>query len=487
MDGIRFGILGCGNIAGRFARALQKSDAASLYACAAREESRAQAFAAEHGATRAYGDYQALIDDPRVQAVYIATVHTAHARWAKACLRAGKPVLCEKPFFTNGREAEEVAALAREQGVLTMEAFWTACLPAYRKAKEWIDAGRIGRVRLIRADFCYRMPFTEALRHHRIWDPAQAGGALLDVGVYPYEFAAGLLGAPETFTSTVIRGETGVDAATAFTMTWPDGALAQCLCSVEAGMDDGAQISGTAGSIRMPRFYGARKCTLCDAQGKPVEEFSDPEEEGFVHEIAHFAALLREGKKESDSLPLSGAVEFAHRADQALRGVSIRPMEPEDGAAMARLLRSADIGRTYLLPGPLDEEGAKALFARFLGEDDLKGGRYVRAILRGGRLAGWLNAVGAEKDGTLEIGYAVDPAQWNRGVCTQALALALRELFDRGVPRVRCGYFEENTASRRVMEKCGLTPTGREERLTWQGTEHRVIYCEIQSPRSKDQ
>ena len=318
MEKLQVGILGCGGIAARFARALAKSQEAELAACAARDKARAEAFAGEHGAARAYGSYEELVNDPAVQVVYIATVHTGHAQAARLCIEAGKAVLCEKPFFVSGREAEEIIALAREKNVLVMEAFWTRLMPAFQKAKEWIREGKIGQVKLIRGAFCFPMPVNEHTVHHRLLDPALGGGALLDVGVYPYEYVTGLMdGPPDRMHTAVQLGHTGVDATVAMTMEYDCGVLADCMASIAGWMDDTGIISGTEGFIKQYYFPGCRKTELYRGF-ELAETYEDPEEEGFVHEIAHFAKLYREGKTESDVIPLQDTLDFARRIEGIL-------------------------------------------------------------------------------------------------------------------------------------------------------------------------
>ncbi|MBQ8972351.1 MAG: Gfo/Idh/MocA family oxidoreductase [Clostridia bacterium] len=319
MDKIRLGILGCGGIASRFAKALNKSTEGMLYACAAREWDRAQAFGQAHGARKVYGDYDALLADPEVQVVYIATVHTTHADAAKRCIEAGKAVICEKPFFINEKEAQETIALAREKGVLIMEGFWTRTMPAYLKAMEWIREGKIGDISFIRAAFCFNYPLNEQTKEHRLWNPALGGGALLDAGVYPYEYVTGIMGEPPIEMHTMIRrGPTGVDDTAVMTMRWSNGVIADCMTSITGYMDDVAVISGSKGYIKQYYFLGCRKTELYLGQGAPVETYEDPEEEGFVHEIAHFVELYRDGKKESDLIPLRDTLDFARRAEAIL-------------------------------------------------------------------------------------------------------------------------------------------------------------------------
>ena len=319
MDKIKFGIIGCGSIAARFAKALAKSSVAELYAVAAREQERADAFCETHGAKKAYGSYQALLDDPAVQAVYIATVHTAHAETAKLCIRAGKPVLCEKPFFVHEAEAVEVIALAKEKRVLIMEAFWSRTAPAYHKVKEWLRAGKIGDLRTIQAAFCFNVPYNEMTKNSRLWKPETAGGALLDAGVYPYQYVTGIMeGAPDEMNYMVQRGPTGVDATVAMTMKYNSGVIADCLTSISATADSTAVLSGSDGLIKQYYFVGSRKCELYDRRGNLIETYEDPEEEGFVHEIAHFVQLMADGTTESDLIPLKDNLDFVRAADKIL-------------------------------------------------------------------------------------------------------------------------------------------------------------------------
>ncbi|MBO6159228.1 MAG: Gfo/Idh/MocA family oxidoreductase [Firmicutes bacterium] len=319
MSKLRFGIIGCGNIARRFTNALHQSDVAEPLACASRDAAKAEAFAKDNGIPKSYGSYQVLLDDDQIQAVYIATVHNTHADIAKQCILAGKAVICEKPFFINKKEAEETIALAREKNVLIMEGFWTRTMPAYLKAKQWIKEGKIGDLHLIRASFCFNMPYNEQFKNSRIWNPATAGGALLDAGVYPYEYVTGIMdGYPDELKTIVQRAETGVDATVTLSMRYANGVVADCLTSVAGWMDSTAILSGTKGYIKQYYFLGCRKTELYQGRDELVETYEDPVEEGFVHEIAHFADLYQAGKTESDLIPLADTLNFAEVAEQIL-------------------------------------------------------------------------------------------------------------------------------------------------------------------------
>ncbi len=327
MEQLRFGILGCGNIAEYFMAAVRQCPEATVAACAARSPERAEAFARRHGIPKAYGSYQELIEDPAVQAVYIATVHSTHAACAKAAVLAGKAVLCEKPFFTNTREAEEGIALAKARGILMMEAFWTRTMPAYHKVKGWIRQGRIGKTALIQASFGFCVPFSEAMRHQRLWDPETAGGAILDAGVYPYQYITGIMESyPDDFEYALEYGPTGVETKAAMILRFRSGVMVECLASMVAVAHDDAIISGSDGFIIQKHFIGSRRCELYDRTHRLVEAYDDPVEDPYVHEIHHFADLFRTGKIESDWIPLADNLDFMHRADR-MRGITSKEQE----------------------------------------------------------------------------------------------------------------------------------------------------------------
>lgn len=309
----KFGILGCGGIAKRFAQALRLSGSGELHAAAARDEARAKDMIDQFGGKKAYGSYLDLVRDENVEIVYIALVHNLHYEAARLCVEHGKAVLCEKPFFITEREAVELASLAKEKGVLVMEAMWTRCLPAFNKAKEWAQGGAIGQVRLIDAAFCFNFPFDPK---HRLFNPETAGGALLDAGVYPYQFATGIVGrAPVDVRAVVQKASTGVDDTVVMALRFDNGALASAIASVGVKADGTAHIYGTKGSIKVYDFLRTRACELIDENGKVVDRFTDDQEEGFVYEIDHVTELYRTGKTESPLIPMADSIDFAHAAD----------------------------------------------------------------------------------------------------------------------------------------------------------------------------
>ncbi len=184
---VRWGILATGKIAGSFARDLALLPECEIAAVGARRQESADAFAAEHGAAAAYGDYRALVEDPAVDVVYVATPHALHREHVELAFEAGKPVLCEKAFTLDAADAEHLVALAREKDLFLMEAMWMRCNPLVRRLQQLVATGALGEVRQVRADlgFVVDKPPTD-----RLLDPALGGGALLDMGVYPLTFAA---------------------------------------------------------------------------------------------------------------------------------------------------------------------------------------------------------------------------------------------------------------------------------------------------------
>ena len=257
---LNWGILGLGVIARHFATALAATPGARIAAVGSREQAKADAFAAEFGAARAHGSYEALAADPEVEAVYIATPHPMHAANALLCLRHGKAVLLEKPFTLNAPEAEEVVALARERRLFLMEAMWTRFFPLMARLRAMVADGAIGDPRMVVADFGYRAPFDPQRRH---LNPELGGGGLLDVGIYPLSFASMFFGAPEQVTGVAEIGRTGVDEQAALALRYGKGRVAAITTGVSTATPHEAWLMGTEGRIRIhPPWFIPRAMTL---------------------------------------------------------------------------------------------------------------------------------------------------------------------------------------------------------------------------------
>jgi dihydrodiol dehydrogenase / D-xylose 1-dehydrogenase (NADP) len=307
-----WGILGPGNIAHRFATDLRNLPAARLAAVGSRSPERAAAFAASFGADRAYGSYEELVADPRVDAVYVATPHPFHREHTLLCLEHGKAVLCEKPMGVNERQVRDVVDCARAQDVFLMEAMWTRFLPAIGKVREWLQGGAIGDVRMVTADFGFRTGWNP---EGRLLNPDLAGGALLDVGVYTVAFAAMVLGdSPVEIQASAHIGETGVDEQSAMLLRYADGALALLSCAVRTSTPQEARIQGTEGSIHIPGFWHATSAFLQVGNADPVE-FEGPV--GYHYEAAEVMSCLASGDKESATMPLDESIAIARTLEQA--------------------------------------------------------------------------------------------------------------------------------------------------------------------------
>lgn len=323
---LRWGILGTGAIARSFAAELARASGHVLEAVG----SRSAATAAEFGRRlpcRTHAAYEALCADPRVDIIHIATPHNFHREHALLAIAHGKPVLVEKPFTVNAAEAREVVDAARAAGVFCMEAMWTRFLPATRRVLGWIADGAIGRVLEIEADFGFRAPFDP---QSRLFSPALAGGALLDVGVYTVSYACAIAGGPPSrTTATATLAPTGVDEHTTMVMSWDDGTRARLSCSLGTRTPNAAVIRGTDGRIEVPWFWRADRATLVSAGGAPRTVALPPLGKGFVHEAVEAGRCLRAGLGESPLMPPEETVAIMSCLDECRRQIGLRyPGEP---------------------------------------------------------------------------------------------------------------------------------------------------------------
>ncbi len=313
---VRWGIIGPGNIARQFAKGLAGAPGASLAAVASRSRERAEAFAREFGG-RTCADAAALTADPGVDAVYVATPHPQHHAAVRLCLEAGKAVLCEKPITVNAAQLAELIALARSRRVFLMEAMWTRFLPAMGRVRAWLAEGAIGDPRLVTADFGFRCGWDP---QSRLLDPAQAGGGLLDVGVYVLAFASMVFGAgPERVTGFAHLGDTGVDEQAALILGWSGGRLASLTCAVRTNTPQGARIDGTDGSIDVPSFWRTTTATLHGAGGRREVFEQAHRANGYEWQASEVARCLAAGLVESPTMPLDESLAIQRSMDELRR------------------------------------------------------------------------------------------------------------------------------------------------------------------------
>lgn len=299
-----WGILATGKIAHTFAKAVRSASDAKLYACASRGIEKAERFAAETGAEKAYGSYAELAADPNVDIVYVASPMSCHYENVKLCFEYGKNVLCEKSVTLNSVQLEELISEARSKKLFFMEAMWTKCLPSFLKAKEWFASGRIGDIKAIRADFSNPVEFDP---NDRLFRPELGGGALLDLGVYPITFVSAFLGfEPESVSSSVNMGGLGVDMDEAVLMRYGN-AYASITAGFDIENDNRAVIVGDGGRIAFdPWFFCTDTVRLFDKNNRLAEESVTPHLcNGYEYEIMEAQRCMTEGLLESRLNPLS--------------------------------------------------------------------------------------------------------------------------------------------------------------------------------------
>lgn len=309
---LAWGIAGTGRIARDVGRVLAAE--ASVVAVGSRDEGRAHALADELGAGSAHGSYAALVADPAVQAVYVATPHTGHAEVASAALRAGKPVLCEKPMTAQLADTEALVALAAQTQCFLMEAVWMRFNPLVQQLAELVHGGALGEVRALRASFGFAAPYDPA---GRLWDPALGGGALLDVGVYAVDLARLLLGDPDDVQARGSLAPTGVDAEATLAASWPSGARALLDCSLTTDLPGTAVVVGSRGWASIGPAFHAPTLLRVSTGGDVVEHENPEREAGFVGEVEEVARCVAAGRVESDVMPLGESVGTARVLDGA--------------------------------------------------------------------------------------------------------------------------------------------------------------------------
>jgi predicted dehydrogenase len=316
---IRWGILGAGRIARSFTEDLLLLPDQVPAAVGSRSQGRAQQFAADYGIGQAYGSYTALASDDSLDVIYVATPHSGHYEAARLCLDAGRPVLVEKPFTVNAAETAQLIALATSQRLFAMEGMWTRFNPIVREVADLVHGGAIGRVTAVLADLSGTPRYDP---DDRIWNPALAGGALLDMGVYPLSFGSMLLGAPDEIRAVMTPAPTGVDANTAVIARYPGGAVGLYHCGLWATSPRVATITGTGGTITVGSpfgapFYRPDSFTLIPAAGEPRTRQIALQGDGFTYEAAEVARCLRAGLTESPLMPLAGTLEVMRALDAA--------------------------------------------------------------------------------------------------------------------------------------------------------------------------
>lgn len=322
----RWGIIGTGGIARAFAFDLQRVSDHKVAAVGSRSAQKGHAFAAEFADCISYGSYEELVADPNIDGIYVATPHPSHVSNTVLALRAGKPVLCEKPFAVNSTQAKLMIDTAREKNLALMEAMWTRFLPHIKKVRQILSEGTIGKVISVEADHGQRLA---ALQIPRLILPEFAGGALLDLGVYPISFAHMVLGVPAKITASAAFTSEGVDSQTTAIFDYESGAQAILSANMIAKTPCRAVISGTLGRIEINRtFYNPAPMRVVLNDDSVTEYPNDYQGHGLREQAVEFANLVRSGKKESPQLSLDETYQIMQSMDKIRDLIKLRfPIE----------------------------------------------------------------------------------------------------------------------------------------------------------------
>jgi predicted dehydrogenase len=324
MNNIRWGILGCGRIAGKFATDLLHVEDAELVAVASRDQAKAAAFAKEHPAKNIHGSYEALVNDPEVDIIYVATPHSHHHEHSLLCLRHNKPVLCEKAFAINALQANEMITEARNRNIFLMEALWSKFLPHYQLVLQMIKEGRLGQLRSIQVNFGFKPPEPPA---QRIFDPALGGGTLLDIGIYNVFLVSSILGTPEAIQACITPASTGVDEQLAVQFMYKDGTLAQMLSSFSSNLSTDANIAGDKGRIHLTTRFYEPSATIEYYPDKmdslQVIPFHKEPGWGYQFQVRHVHECLRKGLIESPVMSHADTLQQMELMDEIRRLVGL--------------------------------------------------------------------------------------------------------------------------------------------------------------------
>jgi predicted dehydrogenase len=322
---IRWGILGCGRIAGKFAADLQLVEDASLAAVASRDLAKAKAFASQYPAWHCHGSYEALVTNPEVDVVYVASPHALHAEHTLLCLSHGKAVLCEKPFSMNALQARAMAAMARDRNVFLMEALWTKFMPHYQKLMHMIRSGELGEMKSVLVNFGFATPQPAP---ERMFNPELGGGSLLDIGIYNVFMAMSALGRPDEVEAWMTPAASGVDEQCAVTFRYQSGAMAQLFSSFASHMATEADFCGTSARVRLAHRFFEPSTSIEYYPGrvetKTILPFEKTPGWGYHYEIRHVQDCLRRGLSESPVMGLHDSIELMEVLDEIRQKAGIR-------------------------------------------------------------------------------------------------------------------------------------------------------------------
>lgn len=297
---MKFAILAAGSIAQSMAKAVTGIEEIERFAVACRDYDRAKAFADQWGFEKAYGSYEEMVKDPEVELVYVASPHSHHYEHAKLCLENGKHVLVEKAFTVNAKQAEELIRIAEEKNLFLTEAIWTRYMPSRKMIDEILESGIIGKATSLTANLGYPLLHVE-----RLVNPHLAGGALLDLGVYPINFALMTFHSDVSkIVSDAVMSDRGVDCMNSITLTFSDGQMAVLNSSMLAQTDRQGVINGDKGYIEVQNINNCEEIRVFDLERKMIARYERPEQiNGYEYEVMACVKAIQEGKNECEEMP----------------------------------------------------------------------------------------------------------------------------------------------------------------------------------------
>ena len=322
MSHFKWGIIGTGGIARAFSNDIGFLSDHVIAAVGSRSLENAESFVKTIPGAKAHGSYDALINDSDIDGIYVATPHPSHKENVIAALNAGKPVLCEKPFAVNAHEAREMMAAARANDVALMEAMWARFLPHYAKIREIVASGVLGQITTIHADHGQRLADQNIAR---LVEPSLAGGALLDLGIYPISFAHMVLGIPQSITSSAVFTDKGVDAQTSMIFDYADGSQAILNTTMIVQTPCTAVIAGLNGYLEVNRtFYNPTSMRLTLFDGTVTEYPSDYKGHGLREQAVEFARVVKSGAKESPILTWADTIAIMEIMDTVRSQIGLK-------------------------------------------------------------------------------------------------------------------------------------------------------------------
>jgi predicted dehydrogenase len=322
MKHYKWGIIGPGKIANKFAVALNLAGNASLEAVASRDAARARDFAEKFGAARSYDNYIQLAEDPAIDVVYIATPHGFHAEHALLCLQHGKAVLCEKPMALYSRQVESMVGAARQHRVFLMEAMWTRFVPVMEKILELVRDGRLGTVRYVRADFGFAGPYSP---DNRLFNLRLGGGSLLDIGIYPLFLCLQLLGEPDGIQASGHLSDTGADESCQAILQYRDGRAGMIYSTFACQTSVSAEIAGSEGLIQLPgSWHKSDSFTLRPKGEDPVTIRVEAMLNGFEYQIREVTQCLDKGLLESPMMPHAFSRTMSRTMDAIRQQIGVK-------------------------------------------------------------------------------------------------------------------------------------------------------------------